>query len=52
MISARLVPQACVAIPFGRKNIDAAGAAADPAIAGLLRGALLGLVRAIEAPPA
>lgn len=47
-MSARLVPAEAVVVPLPGRSIDAATIAADPRLAGILRGLLAGLQRAAE----
>jgi chromate reductase, NAD(P)H dehydrogenase (quinone) len=49
VISASLVPEACLAVPLAGKKLDAAGIAASPELAGALRSAIAALVHAAEA---
>jgi len=48
MISAHLVPEACIAVPLAGKKLHAAGIAEDPESGPPLRDALAALQRAIE----
>jgi NAD(P)H-dependent FMN reductase len=47
-MSARVVSEASIAVPLLARNLDAAGIAADPELAGVVRGALAAFARAIE----
>lgn len=51
IMAGRLVDEACVTLPLIGRRLDEQGIAADPALAGLLRGALVAFQRAIEHPP-
>ena len=50
VMSARLVKNACVTLPFWNKALDAAGIADHPELSALLRRALDELIRAIKNP--
>jgi len=52
-MSTNLVPEAAIVIPLDGRRLDAAGIAADPALAALLRGALEALAAAasVARPP-
>jgi NAD(P)H-dependent FMN reductase len=50
VMSARLVKDACVTLPFWNKTLDAGGIADHPELSPLLRRALEELIRAIENP--
>lgn len=50
VMSARVVAEACIAVPVSGKKLDEAGIAAHPEIAGTVRAALEAFARAIETP--
>ncbi|MBA3547736.1 MAG: NAD(P)H-dependent oxidoreductase [Nannocystis sp.] len=51
IMSATLVPAACVALPVSGRDLDAAGIIADPELAAGLRAALTALIAEISRPP-
>lgn len=50
IMSARLVPGACIALPVSGRDLDADGIVADPELAAGLRAAIEALVAAISTP--
>lgn len=50
VMSARVVKEACIAVPVSGKKLDEAGIAAHPEIAATVRAALEAFARAIEEP--
>jgi NAD(P)H-dependent FMN reductase len=50
IMSARLVPAACIALQVSGRDLDAAGIVADPELAASLRAALHALIAAIATP--
>jgi chromate reductase len=50
VMSARVVTEACIAVPVSGKKLDEAGIAAHPEIAAALRSALEAFAHAIESP--
>lgn len=49
VMTARLVPEACAAVPLAGNNLDEAGILAHPELAGPLRSALAAFAQAIDA---
>jgi len=50
-MAARMIDEACLTLPLLSRPLDAAGIAADPALARLLRDALGAFARALENRP-